>query len=111
MRVCCKKSGRSNKWNQPDFRVTIVTRRTAMLPMPMADFNAIAQELADSGGRVKVLWQRPESLAFIARGREYRSEFHINPSDEVMYMVRGDMNLHYRTPEGKEDIAVLKEGT
>lgn len=82
-----------------------------MLPMPIADFEAIAKELAETGKRVSVLWQRPESLAFIARGREYRSEFHINPSDEVMYMVKGTMNLHYRTPDGKEDIAVLKEGT
>jgi 3-hydroxyanthranilate 3,4-dioxygenase len=81
-----------------------------MLPMPIADLHAISRELAETGKRVRVLWQRPESLAFVARGREYRSEFHINPSDEVMFMVKGDMNLHYRTPEGKEDIAVLKEG-
>jgi 3-hydroxyanthranilate 3,4-dioxygenase len=81
-----------------------------MLPMPIADLQAISKKLADTGQRVSVLWQRPESLAFVARGREYRSEFHINPSDEVMYMIKGEMNLHFRTPEGKEDIAVLKEG-
>jgi 3-hydroxyanthranilate 3,4-dioxygenase len=81
-----------------------------MLPMPIADLHALAKELADTGRRVSVLWQRPESLAFLARGREYRSEFHINPSDEMMYMVKGQMNLHYRDPDGKEDIAVLKEG-
>ena len=49
--------------------------------------------------------------AFIARGREYLSEFHIDPSDEMMYMIRGEMNLHFRSPEGKEDIDVLKEGS
>ncbi len=81
-----------------------------MLPMPIGDLNAIAAELAETGNRVKVLWQRPESLAFVARGREYRSEFHIDPVDEVMYMIKGEMNLHFRTPEGKEDITVLKEG-
>ena len=59
-----------------------------MLPMPIADLNAIADDLADTGERVRVLWQRPDTLAFVARGREYRSEFHINPSDEVMYMIR-----------------------
>lgn len=82
-----------------------------MLPMPVADLNVVAEELAKTGGRVKVLWQEGESLAFVARGREYRSEFHIDPSDEVMFMIRGDMNLHYRTTDGKEDIAVLKEGS
>jgi 3-hydroxyanthranilate 3,4-dioxygenase len=81
-----------------------------MLPMPIADLQAISRELAATGKRVHVMWQQPESLAFVARGRQYRSEFHVNPSDELMYMVKGEMNLHFRTPEGKEEIAVLKEG-
>lgn len=82
-----------------------------MLPMPIADFSAISEMLSKTGKRVNVLWQQPESLVFIARGREYRSEFHINPSDEVMYMIKGEMKLHYRTPEGKEEILVLPEGS
>ncbi|MEE8444577.1 MAG: 3-hydroxybutyryl-CoA dehydratase [Alphaproteobacteria bacterium] len=82
-----------------------------MLPMPIADLGAIASELAASGERVRVLWQEPESLAFVARGREYRSEFHIDPADEVMYMIKGEMKLHFRTPEGKEEIAILPEGS
>lgn len=82
-----------------------------MLPMPIADLGAIADELAASGERVRVLWQEPESLAFVARGREYRSEFHIDPADEVMYMIKGEMKLHFRTPEGKEEIVTLPEGS
>ena len=82
-----------------------------MLPMPIADLNAICDQLADSGERVRVLWQQPDSLAFVARGREYRSEFHIDPSDEVMFMIKGEMRLHYRTPEGKEEVSVLPEGS
>ena len=39
-----------------------------------------------------VLWQAPDSIAFVARGREHRSEFHDNPSDEVMCMIKGDMD-------------------
>ena len=58
-----------------------------------------------------MLWQQPDSLVFMARGREYRSEFHINPSDEVMYPVKGDLKLHYRTEEGKEEIAEVPEGS
>ena len=27
-----------------------------------------------------------------------------------MYMIHGEMRLHYRMPEGKEDIAVIAEG-
>lgn len=82
-----------------------------MLPMPIADLHAVADELAASGQRVKVLWQEEESLAFVARGREYRSEFHVDPCDEVMFMIKGEMKLHFRTPEGNEEIAILTEGS
>ena len=58
-----------------------------MLPMPIADHDAITRELAETGKYVKVLWQSEDTLMFIARGREYRSEFHINPSDEHMTML------------------------
>ncbi|MGH7825121.1 MAG: 3-hydroxyanthranilate 3,4-dioxygenase [Candidatus Binatia bacterium] len=82
-----------------------------MLPMPIVGLPDHARRLAESGKRVSVLWQKPDSLVFIARGREYRSEFHINPSDETMYMIKGEMRLHYRTPEGKEEVAVIPEGS
>lgn len=82
-----------------------------MVQMPMANLLEVARELVETGKQVKVLWQEDESLAFIAKGRDYRSEFHINPSDELMYQIKGTMNLHFRTPEGKEDVAVLKEGS
>ena len=82
-----------------------------MIRMPIVDLQAHARALGASAKRVEVLWQDSESIGFLARGREYRSEFHINPSDEVMLMVRGEMRLHYRTPEGKEDVAVIPEGS
>ena len=82
-----------------------------MHPMPIVDLFDTARRLGESGRRVNVLWQEPESLAFVARGREYRSEFHINPSEELMYQIKGEMWLHYRTPEGKEEVAVLPEGS
>lgn len=81
-----------------------------MYQMPIVSLMGEGNKLSETGKRVSVLWQEPESLVFVARGREYRSEFHINPTDELMYMVKGEMRLHYRTPEGKEEIAILKEG-
>lgn len=79
--------------------------------MPLIDLEAVSAELARTGKQVHVMWQEAETLAFVARGRAYRSEFHINPADEVMYMLRGEMRLHYRTSEGKEDVAVLTQGS
>ena len=59
---------------------------------------------------VSILWQAPDTIAFVARGRAHRSEFHADPSDEVMYMIKGEMNLHYLTGEGEEKIALVREG-
>jgi 3-hydroxyanthranilate 3,4-dioxygenase len=82
-----------------------------MTEMPVVSLAEEAAGLAKSGQRVKVLWQEPDALTFVARGREYRSEYHINPSDEIMYMIKGTMHLHFRKPDGKEDIAVIPEGS
>ena len=45
-----------------------------MLPMPIADFAAISRELAESGRRVHVMWQTPESLAFWPMAMKIRLE-------------------------------------
>ncbi|HLQ32671.1 MAG TPA: cupin domain-containing protein [Chloroflexota bacterium] len=81
------------------------------LNLPLANFEEIARELVETGKQVKVLWQEEESLAFVAKGRDYRSEFHINPSSELMYQISGAMDLYIRTPEGEEEVIVLKEGS
>src|SRR5712671_4643053 len=82
-----------------------------MLKMPIISLPETARHLGETGKRVNVLWQHDDSLAFVARGREYRSEFHINPSDEVMYPIKGDLTLHYRNEEGKEEITMVPEGS
>ena len=82
-----------------------------MMKMPIVSLPETARQLGDSGKRVNVLWQHEDSLVFVARGREYRSEFHINPSDEVMYPIKGDLTLHYRNEQGKEEIAQVQEGS
>jgi 3-hydroxyanthranilate 3,4-dioxygenase len=82
-----------------------------MSSMPIVNLLARGRELTETGKRVSVLWQHSDTLIFLARGREYRSEFHINPSDETMQMVKGEMRLHYRTPEGQEDVARIAEGS
>ena len=78
--------------------------------MKAVDLGQVMSSIRGSGRPNTVLWQAPDSVAFVARGREFRSEFHSDPSDEVMYMIKGDMNLHYRTPDGDEKVAVVREG-
>ena len=81
----------------------------------MSDLQAVSLDAVTEGIRaatrpVSILWQADDTLAFVARGREHRSEFHSDPVDEVMYMIKGDMRLHYRTSRGEEKVAVVREG-
>ena len=78
--------------------------------MRAVDLGQVMTTIRNSSRPNTVLWQAPDSIAFVARGREHRSEFHSDPSDEVMLMIKGDMNLHYRTPEGEEKVAVVRQG-
>ena len=41
--------------------------------MPIVDLQMIARELGQSGKQVKARWQEDESLAFVARGRDYQA--------------------------------------
>jgi 3-hydroxyanthranilate 3,4-dioxygenase len=81
-----------------------------MEPLKSISLTEISEGLRGAVKPVRILWQTPDTIAFVARGRKGRSEYHNDPSDEVMYMIKGDMNLHYRTPEGEEKLLVLKEG-
>ena len=81
----------------------------------MGDMSAVnlgqtMETIRSSPAPVEILWQERDTLAFVARGREHRSEFHVDPCDEVMYMIKGQMDLHYRTAEGDEKVAVVREG-
>lgn len=81
-----------------------------MSDLTAVNFGEVMDSIKGSPKPVNILWQEPDTLAFVARGREHRSEFHVDPCDEVMYMIKGSMNLHYRTPEGEEKVAVINEG-
>ncbi|MCK9508251.1 MAG: 3-hydroxybutyryl-CoA dehydratase [Pigmentiphaga sp.] len=79
--------------------------------MPNLDLEKVMQHLLETGKRTHQLWLNDESLGFVARGREYRSEFHLNPSYEVQYSLKGDLYLHYRDENGKEQVAHVPEGS
>jgi len=81
-----------------------------MRELRAVNLDQITEGIRKATKPVSILWQADDTLAFVARGREHRSEFHSDPVDEVMYMIKGDMKLHYRTPEGEERIAVIREG-
>jgi len=81
-----------------------------MTELRAVSLKEISEGIAKSVKPVSILWQAPDTIAFVARGRKHRSEFHSDPSDEVMYMIKGEMNLHYLTEAGDEKVAVVREG-
>jgi 3-hydroxyanthranilate 3,4-dioxygenase len=74
------------------------------------DLDDAIRGVRDSGQGRRVLWQDSESIAFLSRGRKLRSDFHVDPSEEVTLQIAGEQRLHYLTPEGEEKVALIRPG-
>jgi 3-hydroxyanthranilate 3,4-dioxygenase len=61
-------------------------------------------------GQRRTLWENSDFVAFVTRGPNRRSDFHIDPGDEIFYQLEGELNLHYVDSKGKQELAVLKAG-
>jgi len=61
-------------------------------------------------GQRRVLWENSDFIAFVTRGPNSRTDFHIDPGDEIFHQLEGELNLHYVDGEGKRQLAVLKAG-
>lgn len=61
-------------------------------------------------GRRRIIWEDSDFIAFVTRGPNNRTDFHIDPGDEIFYQLEGELNLHYMSPEQKLEIAAIKEG-
>lgn len=57
----------------------------------------------------KVIWEDSQFTAMIIRGPNARRDFHVDPSDEIFYMFRGDMVLEY-VQDGKRSERLIREG-
>ncbi len=57
----------------------------------------------------KVIWEDSQFTAMIIRGPNARRDFHIDPSDEIFYMLKGDMTLEY-VEGGTRREQVIREG-
>lgn len=57
----------------------------------------------------KVIWEDSQFTAMVIRGPNARRDFHVDPSDEIFYMLRGDMTLEY-IADGRRREQVIREG-
>jgi 3-hydroxyanthranilate 3,4-dioxygenase len=57
----------------------------------------------------KVIWEDSPFTAMIIRGPYARRDVHVDPSDEIFAMLKGDMMLEY-LQEGKRHAQVIRDG-
>ncbi len=57
----------------------------------------------------KVIWEDSQFIAMVVRGPNARRDFHVDPSDEIFYMLRGAMRLEYMV-EGRRHEQIIREG-
>jgi len=57
----------------------------------------------------KVIWEDSQFTAMVIRGPNARRDFHVDPSDEMFFMLKGDMVVEY-IQDGRRRTQVVREG-
>jgi 3-hydroxyanthranilate 3,4-dioxygenase len=57
----------------------------------------------------KVIWEDSQFTAMIVRGPNARRDFHVDPSDEIFFMLKGSMDLEFMQ-DGKRHHQPIREG-
>ena len=81
-----------------------------MKPMETIDIEALIERTGAEGKGRAVVWQDSESIAFLSRGRKRRMDFHVDPSDEVTLVLKGEQRLHCLTHDGNEKVVIMGPG-
>ncbi|HWP58005.1 MAG TPA: 3-hydroxyanthranilate 3,4-dioxygenase [Candidatus Acidoferrales bacterium] len=68
------------------------------------------EENRQSWGQRRTVWEDSDFVTFVTRGPNRRSDFHINPGDEIFYQLEGELHLYFMNPQGKQELALLREG-
>ncbi|MBO9130660.1 3-hydroxyanthranilate 3,4-dioxygenase [Bacillus sp. 165] len=58
----------------------------------------------------KVLWEDSEFIAMLIGGPNRRRDFHVDPSDEFFYQVKGDCYVECINENGDREIVTVREG-
>ncbi|MGO0060158.1 3-hydroxyanthranilate 3,4-dioxygenase [Brevibacillus fluminis] len=58
----------------------------------------------------KVIWKDAELMVMILGGPNKRRDFHVDPSEEVFYQLKGDCYVEIINAEGKREVVTVKEG-
>lgn len=58
----------------------------------------------------KVIWEESQFTAMVVRGPNARRDFHIDPSDEIFYQLRGDIAVEYLDADKRRQQSIVGEG-
>ncbi|MGE5701897.1 MAG: 3-hydroxyanthranilate 3,4-dioxygenase [Clostridia bacterium] len=58
----------------------------------------------------KVIWKDAELMVMVLGGPNKRRDFHVDPSEEVFYQLKGDCYVEIINGEGKREVITVKEG-
>ncbi|GAK05704.1 3-hydroxyanthranilate 3,4-dioxygenase [Geomicrobium sp. JCM 19037] len=58
----------------------------------------------------KVLWEDSEFIAMLLGGPNKRRDFHVDPSDEFFYQIKGSCYVECINNEGEREVVEVKEG-
>ncbi len=58
----------------------------------------------------KVLWEDSEFICMILGGPNKRRDFHVDPSDEFFYQIKGDCFVEVINKDGNREVVTVKEG-
>ena len=61
-------------------------------------------------GRRRTVWEDSDFIVFVTRGPNDRTDFHIDPGDEIFFQLEGQLNLHYLTSDQNHEVAVVNAG-
>lgn len=58
----------------------------------------------------KVIWKDAELMVMLLGGPNKRRDFHVDPSEEIFYQIKGSCYVEVINDEGKREVVEVKEG-
>ena len=81
---------------------------------PLTNFNLREWMNSNNGDwgphKVRRIWDDSEFITIVSRGPWNRTEFHINPGDEIFHQLDGELHFHYISPEGTRKVMKVQAG-
>ncbi len=58
----------------------------------------------------KVIWKDAELMVMVLGGPNKRRDFHVDPSEEIFFQLKGDCYVEIINQEGKREVITVREG-